>query len=177
MLRFVVSAMLLCQPCGLAQSRPQPPCGEEPVPRYPELDRSPVVTFWSESEFGRDWRPPACSGWAGVGFSTLITTAARFRNPSGAEGLLRRIGAVSELAGMRYWSTTHQQWHTLIVSAHALTGSQPGQRREDFAPGEVKEGAVLYLEQVDNLSGKGIFRMHITKASADPPGSAGRPAP
>ena len=125
MIRFLLSAMLLCQAHGYAQSGPQPPCGMDPVPPYPGLDSPPTVKFWSESDLGRDWRPPACTGWSEAGFSTLITTAARFRYTSGAEGLLRHIGAVSELAGMRYWSTTHQQWQTLIVNAHALTGPQP----------------------------------------------------
>jgi hypothetical protein len=81
--------------------------------------------------------------------------------------LLRHIGAISELAGMRYWSTTHKRWQTLIVHAYALTDSQSGQRREDFTPDEMKEGKVLYFEQVDNLSGKAIYRMHIVEASAD----------
>jgi hypothetical protein len=81
--------------------------------------------------------------------------------------LLRHIGAISELAGMRYWSTTHKRWQTLIVHAYALADSQSGQRREDFTPDEMKEGKVLYFEQVDNLSGKAIYRMHIAEASAD----------
>ena len=143
------------------------PAGEIPVPPYPALDSSPVVTFWSESDFGRDWKPPACTGWAEPGFSTLVATVARFRYSSGAEGLLRHIGAVSELGGMRYWSTTHKRWRTLIVDAHALTGPQSSQRRQDFTPDEMKEGKVLYFEQADNLSGKGTFRMHITEASPD----------
>jgi len=102
-----------------------------------------------------------------VGFTTLVTTVALFRNTSEAEGLLRHIGAISELAGMRYWSTTHKQWQTLIVDAYALTDLQPGQRRADFTPDEIKEGKILYFEQVDNLSGKAIYRMHIAEASAD----------
>jgi hypothetical protein len=68
---------------------------------------------------------------------------------------------------MRYWSTTHKQWQTLIVDAYALTGLQPSQRREDFTPDEMKQGEVLYYEQADNLSGKAIYRMHIAEASAD----------
>ena len=68
---------------------------------------------------------------------------------------------------MRYWSTTHKQWQTLIVDAYALTDLQPAQRREDFTPDEMKEGKVLYFEQVDNLSGKATYRMHIAEASAD----------
>jgi hypothetical protein len=164
--RFVLLAILLCQAQGYAQLGPQPPCGDEPVPAYPALDDSAIVKSWSKSDFARDWRPPACTGWAAVGFTTLVTTVARFRHSSDAEGLLRHIGAISDLAGMRYWSTTHKRWQTLIVDAYALTGLQH-QRREDFTSDEMKEGKVLYFEQVDNLAGKAIYRMHIAEASAD----------
>jgi hypothetical protein len=146
---------------------PQPPCGKEPILPYPGLEDSAIVKSWSESDLGRDWRPPACTGWTAVGFTRLVTTAARFHHTWEAEGLLRHIGAISELAGMRYWSTTHRQWQTLIVDAYALTDLQHGQRREDFTPDEMKEGKALYFGQVDNLSGKAIYRMHIAEASAD----------
>ena len=149
-----------------AQLGPQPPCGKEPIPPYSSLDELANVKSWSKSDFGRDWKPPACIGWAEVGFTTLVTIAARFPHTSEAGGLLHHVGAISELAGMRYWSTTHKRWQTLIVDAYALTGSQSGQRREDFSPGEMKEGKVLYFEQVDNLSGKAVYRMHIVEASA-----------
>jgi hypothetical protein len=149
------------------ESGPQPPCGKESVPPYPPLDDSAIVKSWSEHDFGRDWKPPACTGWTAVGFTTLITTVARFRHATEAEGLLRRIGAISGLAGIRYWSTTHKRWQTLIVDAYALMASQTGQRREDFTPNEMKEGDVLYFEQADNLSGKAMYRMHIAYASTD----------
>jgi hypothetical protein len=164
---FLLLAMLLCQARGYSQSGPQPPCGKEPVPPYPGLDDSAIAKSWNRSEFGRDWKPPACTGWDAVGFTTLVTTVARFRQTSEGEGLLRHIGAISELAGMRYWSTTHQQWQTLIVGAYALTGLQPSQRREDFTPEEMQEGKILYYVQVDNLSGKATYRLHIVEASAD----------
>jgi len=151
----------------LASVGPQPPCGTAPIPPYAELDDLANVKSWGKSDFGRDWRPPACTGWAEVGFTTLVTIAARFPITSEAGGLLRQIGAISELAGMRYWSTTHKQWRTLIVDAYALTGPESGQRRADFASDEMKEGKVLYFEQVDNLSGKAIYRMHIAEASAN----------
>jgi hypothetical protein len=148
------------------QSRPQPPCGNEPIPPYPGVDDSAAVKSWSKSDFSRDWNPPACTGWSEPGFTTLVTIAARFPHTSEAEDLLRHIGAISELAGMRYWSFTHKRWQTLIVGAYALTGPQPGQRRADFKPDEMKEGKVLYFEQVDNLSGKATYRMQIVEASA-----------
>ena len=160
-------AILLFQAPGYAQAGPQPPCGEATVPAYPGLDSSPNVRSWSASDFGRDWTPPACTGWAAPGFSSLVTTVARFRYASGMDGLLRRIGAISELTGTRYWSTTHQQWQTLILSAHALTGWQAGRQRPDFTPDEMRRGAVLYLEQADNLSGTAIYRMHLAEAAAD----------
>jgi hypothetical protein len=159
--------MMLCHAHGYAQSGPQPPCGTEPDPSYPGLDDPAIVKLWSKSDFGRDWIPPACTGWAARGFTTLVTTVSRFRQISESEGLLRRIGRISELGGMRYWSTTHKQWQTLIVEAHAMTGFEQGKRREDFTPDEIKEGKVLYFEQADNLSGKAIYRMHIAEASAD----------
>jgi hypothetical protein len=164
---FILLVMLLYQTHGHAQSGPQPPCGTEPVPPYPSLDDSAIVKSWKKSDVGSNWRPPACSGWVAVGFATLVTTVARFRYTSDANGLLRHVGAISELTGMRYWSTTHKQWQTLILSAHALTDDQPSQRRQDFRPEEMKAGKVLYFEQVDNLSGKAIYRMHIAEASAD----------
>jgi hypothetical protein len=150
----------------LWQAIPHPPCGEEAVPQYPLPGQPPAVKFWSEAEFGRDWKPPVCTGWTQTGFSTLITTVARFRCAAGSEGLLRRIGAISEMAGMRYWSTTHQQWQTLIVSAHASAGPK-SVPRPDFSTEEMQEGKVLYFEQTDNLAGKAIYRMQVMKASAD----------
>jgi len=68
---------------------------------------------------------------------------------------------------MRYWSTTHKKWRTLIVHAYALTDLETRQHREDFTPDEMMQGQVLYFDQVDNLSGKGTYRMHILAASAD----------
>jgi hypothetical protein len=125
------------------------------------------VKAWSKAEFGRDWKPPSCTGWTATGFSTLVTTVARFQGATETRDPMQRIGAVSGLAGIRYWSTTHQHWQTLIADAHALAGPRSPQHREDFQPGEMKEGAVLYFEQVDNLSGRGVYRLHIAAATAD----------
>jgi hypothetical protein len=145
---------------------PQPTCGEDPIPPYPRVDDPAVVRSWSQSDFSRTWRPPACTGWTDPGFTTLVTTAARFRHDSGAEGLLRRLGAISQLSGVRYWSATHKRWRTLVLDAYALTALQ-GRRREDFTSDEMKQGAVLYFEQEDNLSGKATYRMHIVEASPE----------
>ena len=149
------------------QLGPQQPCGTDAIPSYPGLDDAATVKSWSNSAFGHDWRPPACTGWSAVGFTTLVTIVARFHYTSRAEGLLLHIGAISGLAGTRYWSTTHKRWRTLIVDAYALADLQRGQRRADFTSNEMKVGKDLYFEQTDNLSGKAVYRMHIAEASAD----------
>jgi hypothetical protein len=165
--RVVLLALLFCQPHGYAQSSPQPPCGTEPLPPYPPIDDQAIVKSWSKSDVASNWKPPACTGWTAAGFGTLVTTTARFHQTSDAEALLRHVGAISELTGVRYWSTTHKQWRTLIADAYALTSLPSNQRREDFAPDEMKQGSVLYFGQVDNLAGKATYRMHIAEASAD----------
>lgn len=131
------------------------------------MDAAPSVKSWSATDLGANWAPPPCTHWTAVGFTTLVTISAQFRYDSKDRDLLRRIGAISQLSGVRYWSTTHQRWRTLISDAYALADPQFGHRRGDFTPDEMKEGTVLYFQQVDNLSGKAIYRMHIEKASAD----------
>jgi hypothetical protein len=96
-----------------------------------------------------------------------VAIAARFHHVAETESWLHRIGAISGLVGMHYWSTTHKRWQTLVVDAYALTASEPAKRRDDFTPDEMKEGNVLYFEQTDNLSGKALYRMHLAKVSAD----------
>ena len=142
---------------------PRPPCGEEPIPPYPDLSDSAVVKSWNRSELGEDWKPPACTGWSEVGFTTLVTVSARFPHDSASGDLRQHIGAISQFTGLRYWSTTHKRWQTLIVEAYALD-SQHGKRRQDFGSDEIKKGNVLYFQQVDNLS-NATYKLHVLEAS------------
>jgi hypothetical protein len=146
---------------------PQPPCGVKPVPDYPPLGDLAIVKSWSRSDFGNYWKPPECIHWAEDGFTSLITITARFPYASGADALLRHIGAISELAGLRYWSTTHKQWRTLVLDAYSVKSLQFAQRRQDFAPAELKEGKIQYFEQVDNVSGKGLYQLQMTEVSSN----------
>ena len=146
---------------------PQLPCETEPFPAYSAPGDLPEVKSWSQSDLARTWTPPECTHWTETGFTTLVTTAARFSYTSDAAGLLRHIGAISERGGVRYWSTTHKRWQTLIVESHAVVDEQHGQRRGDFTADEMKEGQSLFFEQVDNLTGKATYRMRIVEASPE----------
>lgn len=156
--------------CGEVSSRadvlPQPPCGGETFPPYPDLENSPAATVWDRTELGRDWTPPACTEWTDPGFKALVVTVARFR-ASGVEDLLGRIGAISKHAGIRYWSTTRKRWQTLIVDAHALSEASGDRTRQDFLPEEMTEASNLYFQEEDNLAGKAIYRMRIRTVSPD----------
>jgi hypothetical protein len=167
----VLSAIMALAFAGVSiasdpESAPLPPCGGGVFPEYPELDQAPVVKVWEREGLGAEWIPPVCTGWKEPGFATLVVAAGRFRVPPGPDGLLRRIGAISELQGVRYWSTTHQGWRTLITSASALTGAAGSPHRKDFAPEELSPGRTLYFEQEDNLTGKATYQLHVLAVSS-----------
>jgi hypothetical protein len=158
--------MLFFALSGFAEEAPQPPCGPEAIATYPEADAVPIVQSWRNPNLVRAWQPPACTGWSGTGYGALVTTAARFHSAAQAADMLGRIGAISQLAGMRYWSTTHKKWQTLIEEAHPLTGVKSSQRREDFTVEELKTHDPRYFEQVDNLAGRATYRLHVGTSSA-----------
>ncbi len=169
--RLIACAVLLASLARTASApdpAPQPPCESSEVsPPYPEVDRPPVEKVWEKGDLGLVWRPPACTGWEEPGFLTLVVTVARFHFAGGRDALLRRIGAISSLKGIEYWSTTRQQWHTLILDAFALSAPTGDSRRDDFSPQEMADGRPLFFEQEDSLSGKGTYEMRIRAASAD----------
>jgi len=154
----IIALAALCAALTLP-AQPQPPCGTAPVPAYPGADAPPSVRVWEHS----DWTPPACTGWSQTESATLVVTAARFHNPGGLDTLRRRLGAVSSLTGLLYWSTTHQKWQPLIVDAYALTAPD-GPRRSDFAADDIASGRLLYALQEDSLLGKVVYETRIATA-------------
>jgi hypothetical protein len=116
------------------------------------------VQVWEPNELPKDWAPPACTGWTAPGFSMLVATAGRFRG----DDLRRRLGAVSAMSGMIYWSTTDQRWKKLILGASAVEGDK---QRKDFALEEIAAGRTLYFEQEDEIFGKATYRVRIIAAS------------
>lgn len=99
--------------------------------------------------------------------ATIVATAARFRFAAGADGLRRKLGAISEMTGLLYWSTSSQKWQPLIVEAYALASPTSEQRRKDFAPDEMAVSRILYIRQVDNLLGPATYRIRIVTSAAD----------
>lgn len=114
------------------------------------------------------WLPPACAGWRGVSFRSLVALAGRFEAAASASDILLRIGAVSTLRGTRYWSATDDSWDILITDASALDGPSAARRRPDFSVAEMKAGKDLFYLQADNrASAPVVYRMRVEVSGPD----------
>jgi hypothetical protein len=147
---------------------PQPPCGSAAYPGWPATTGQLQLTFWQPDELPADWHPPTCSGWQPGDFSVLMAAVGRISAPQGADALLARAGAVSTLAGLRYWSVTRDGWHTLIREAYALSGPDRAARRPDFSAAELESGReVYYWQDEPTTSGSAVYRLRLLERTAD----------
>ena len=83
------------------------------------------------------------------------------------DDLLARIGSISKLSTVQYWSTTSEKWRPVAYAASALSGPDPNSRRSDFAPAELKAGASLYYWENDSRSGDVVIRLSVRERSAE----------
>jgi hypothetical protein len=156
----------LCPGVVMAQVEPNPPCEGSVFPPYAELGEPPMVKVWSGGASGENWIPPTCTGWTSHGFRVLTALAATFRDDR--NGILERLGAVSALTGIRYWSVSDRAWEPLVTMATALTGPDPGAARADFIATEITAGKDLFYAQSDNRSsGKVVYRIRVLEAGPD----------
>jgi hypothetical protein len=71
------------------------------------------------------------------------------------------------MKGLRYFSVTEGAIRELIKDSAALSNPEGG-KREDFATGDIRAGAVLYFVEEDNRSSEPVtYRMRILEATAD----------
>lgn len=117
---------------------------------------------------GAAWTPPSCTGWSPSPPTTLVAAlAGEFAFKGGAETLLARIGAVSNLKSLHYWSAAARTWRPMARDATALMGSDPRGRRPDFSAREFAKGNLLYYWLDDDQTGPGIYRMWVLERSED----------
>jgi hypothetical protein len=91
--------------------------------------------------------------------------AGSFHFTGTADELVARIGAISTLRGVRYWSVTDKIWRPLVIDASALSRPDPRSRRSDFLAAEMTAGRELYYWENDSRSGKIIHRMTVRERS------------
>lgn len=164
----IAGLLLLGAAGGPAQDGPQPPCEAAPRPDYGAPGEPPRFAVWRAGEIDPRWRPAACLGWSEADFSLMVALAGRFADPADGEAMLARFGAVSRLAGIRYWSVTDALWQVLVLDAAALDGPNPARRRADFSPEELRRGGAVYFAERDNRStGAVVYRLRVIEATQD----------
>jgi hypothetical protein len=146
---------------------PQSPCAAAGTPAYPSPDSAPTIVIWPGKEL-EQWRPPSCTGWLTDSHAKLIVTLTgsfRFDGPMSA--LLARVGTISALRSIRYWSTTDKKWGPLSNDASALTGPDSKARRPDFSASELVKGADLYYWEDDAHTGQAVYRLRVSESTSE----------
>jgi len=139
------------------------------TPDYPAPNSAPLIEIWNAKELKqRNWRPPSCSGWPTELQSRLIVTLTgsfRFDGPMSA--LLGRVGTISALRSIQYWSTTDKKWTPLSNDSSALTGPDSKLRRRDFSASELVKGADLYYWEDDARTGPAVYRLRVLESASE----------
>lgn len=124
-------------------------CGKAPPPAYPAVDKPAIVQSWLRG--GRqDGVAPDCSGLRGADFELVVRVTARFASPLDLATMLYRLGKVSALKGMPYWSYTEKKRQLLIRESYAIDHPDSMHQRPDFSLAELRSGTALFFVQSDN---------------------------
>ena len=147
----------------------QPPCTMAAMPAYPAADAAPVIAVWHGKDLEQGNRqPPLCTGWPAELRSRLIVTlTGSFRFDGPMSVLLARIGTISALPRIRYWSASDKKWTPLSNDASALTAPDANARRRDFSAAELVKGASLYYWEDDTRTGPAIYRLRVSESAPE----------
>ena len=142
---------------------PAPPCGVGGSMGYPSPESPPTVEVWHQVDLEKNnWQPPSCAGWSPTSGSKLVVAlTGTFRFEGSLEEILARVGAISALRSIRYWSTTDKQWRPLAFDASALSAPNKGARRPDFLTTDFIKNTDLYYWENDSRSGEIVYRLKV----------------
>ena len=143
-----------------------PPCGAEPVPAFPPAGQSPNTHVWSESDLRQSgWHAADCLGW-GTGRTQLVAgLAGQFRFTGSLDELAVRLGRVSALTSVRYWSVSHGAWQELMSDAGVLDGPA-GNLRPDLSPSELVPGRSFHYFE-NNSGRRTVHRLTVRERTDD----------
>ena len=142
-------------------------CGNAPPPAYPAADRPASVQSWLQDGH-RDGPLPDCGGLRGRDFELLVRLTASFAAPGELADMLLRLGAVSTLKGMPYWSFTDKKRATLIRESYAIDRPASMRPRADFSLAELRSGAELFFVHSDNRSNALVpYRLQLQHSGPD----------
>jgi hypothetical protein len=166
--RWLIVAFACTIAGAQVRAAPPPLCpapGATTYPPYGAPGEPPNVAVWRDL----DMAPGAgCEGLFQAPANLAIALAGSFRHDGSLEDLAARIGAISLTKGLRYWSTTDQEWRVLVSEAFALPGPAAETARPDFTAGEILGGRRLYFAQDDTRStGLNVYALAATRVGPE----------
>lgn len=166
---IAIFALAIPALADVASAGPKHPCGSALAPAYPLPGEPPFVKVWHEKDLRRaNWEPPQCAGWAAAAHSKLVLAmTGSFRFDGTADELVGRIGAISTLRRVRFWSVTEKTWRPFVIDAWALSQFDSRSRRPDFRATEMTAGSELYYWEKQARSGNIIYRMTVLERSPE----------
>lgn len=156
---------LLCVMVVMPYAKAETPCTGTVWTDFPIPGAPPAITIRHGSE-AETWVPPSCTGWLPPS-KLVISLKGSFRSRGSMDDVLTRLGTISALANVRYWSVTDKRWDMLAHGAAALHGPDPNSRRADFSGQELTQGAELYYWVDDSRSGNVTYRLQVRERSPD----------
>lgn len=128
---------------------------------YPSAGATPNAAVWQSTE--REWTPPLMLDWKKDNYTVLVMLAGTFQWSGGQDALLERIGRISSLQAVKYWTVTEQRWRQLFVESYALQSANEPGRRANFSLEEIKSGKPLLFYQRENRGiSEGVYRMRVS---------------
>jgi hypothetical protein len=169
LLRAVTAFALLLLPSVTQAAVPRDPCATVGTAAFPSPDSAPAVVIWHDKDLEQgNWHPPGCTGWVADPPSKLVVTlTASFRFDGPMSALLARVGSISALRNIQYWSATDKRWGPLSNDASALTGPNPKLRRGDFSSAELVQGVDLYYWEDDVRIGPTVYRLRVSESTPE----------
>jgi len=167
LLRALLAMAIVMLPVCARADAVVPPCGAPEKPAFPEPGPMVEKIVLDGAESSR-WTPPACTGWPAASRSKLVLgVAGSFRFAGTSEDLLTRLGAISQLPKIRYWSKSADSWRAVATAASALSSPSPNSRRADFAQTELQPRTEHYFWENDSRAGEIVYKVTIRERGAD----------
>jgi hypothetical protein len=100
--------------------------------------------------------------------ATWTTVSSVVRTLLTPDELMQRFGAISQLPGLLYWSTTDEAWRPMISAAFAVDSADAVKPRADYSFNELITGTVRYYRVTDTRTREPInYRLQVRPS---PPG-------
>ena len=166
-LRCVLPLLLFAASPAFAQIAA--PCGGAAVPGFAKPGAPPSIAVLRADDIARaHWTAPTCTGWPRASHSELVVAlAGSFRFDGTLDALLARVGAISSLPKVLYWSHSAGGWRPVASDASALSSAVPKDRRADFSSADLAQGAMHYYWEDDSRLGGIVYRLSVRERGPD----------